>query len=157
MVHLSSKSASSHDGEVGVAHLTPGLASAVTVEPRFLPARTRPAIPILADTAASGGCGHCHAADEEPVCAVPLGGAPARLSGVPQELARVEQALRVCPELGGIGLGSGVIRTIHAEGGEVTVTLNVGSCGGGARLVHAVFDNLRQLLPDTDIYVTPAQ
>jgi hypothetical protein len=119
-------------------------------------ARTRAAIPILADTAANGGCGHCHGVDEEPVCAIPLQGAPVQRSGSPQELARVEQALRVCPELGGIALDSGLIRTLHAEGGEVVITLNVGACGGGARLVHAVFDNLRQLLPDTDIYVTPA-
>jgi hypothetical protein len=115
------------------------------------------AIPILADTAASGGCGHCHAADAEPACAVPVRpGTRPVLSGSADELARVEQALQQCPELGGFGLTSGVIRSIHAEGGEVELLLNVGSCGGGARLVHAVFDHLRQVLLNTDIYVRPA-
>ncbi|MFM2065967.1 MAG: hypothetical protein RLZZ584_876 [Pseudomonadota bacterium] len=115
------------------------------------------AIPILADTAASGGCGHCHSVDAEPVCAVPMRpGMRPSLSGSQAELVRVEQALVLCPELGGFGLSSGVIRSIHAEGGDVELLLNVGACGGGARLVHAVFDHLRQLLPDTDIYVRPA-
>jgi hypothetical protein len=107
--------------------------------------------------AAQGGCGHCHNADVEPVCAVPVRpGSRAQLSGAADELARVEQALQQCPELGGLGLSSGVIRSIHAEGGEVELLLNVGSCGGGARLVHAVFDHLRQVLLNTDIYVRPA-
>ncbi|MEY4751078.1 MAG: hypothetical protein RIQ60_3292 [Pseudomonadota bacterium] len=159
MVHLSSKNSSETQTVAAPASVGQG-GDAVTVggdsRPVSSSTHARLAIPILADTAASGGCGHCHGRDDEPACAVPAGGAPARLSGERQELDRVEQALSLCPELGGFGLDSGVIRTLHAEGGEVAITLNVGACGGGARLVHAVFDNLRQLLPDTDIYVTPA-
>jgi hypothetical protein len=113
-------------------------------------------IPILADSAASGGCGQCHHGDDTPVCAAPKRVDAPVLSGSASELDRVEQALQACDELGGAGLASGVIQSVHAQGGEVELRLLVGSCGAGARLVHAVFEHLRSVMPDTDIYVLPS-
>ncbi|MEY2690005.1 MAG: hypothetical protein RL375_4205 [Pseudomonadota bacterium] len=113
------------------------------------------AIPILAESAASGGCGHCHHGDDLPVCAAPLRCAAPLLTGSPRELAQVEHALQSCDDLGGAWLASGLVKSLHAQDGEVAISLLVGSCGAGARLVHAVFDHLRVALPDTDIYVTP--
>jgi hypothetical protein len=113
------------------------------------------AIPILAESAASVGCGRCHHGDELPACAAPLRCVSPVLTGSARELAQVEQALRTCDDLGGSWLASGLVKSLHAQDGEVALTLLVGSCGAGARLVHAVFDHLRVALPDTDIYVTP--
>lgn len=116
-------------------------------------------IPILADSAARGGCGHCHSGhgeDSQPVCAAPLRCDNPVLTGTAAELAPVLAALQDCPDLAGLGIRSGVVSAVSVKDGEVDILLQVGACGAGAQLVHAVFDFLRQRLLDTDIYVRPA-
>lgn len=139
-----------------MAHQSSSMSASTQAPSAGSESRPHVAIPILAESAASGGCGHCHHGDDLPVCAAPLRCASPVLTGSPDELARVERALQSCDDLGGAWLASGLVKSLHAQDGEVALTLLVGSCGAGARLVHAVFDHLRVALPDTDIYVTPA-
>jgi hypothetical protein len=139
-----------------MAHHSNSMSTSIQATPGVLRGHPHSSIPILAESAASGGCGHCHHGDELPVCAAPLRSASPVLTGSPDELAQVKQALQSCDDLGGAWLASGLVKSLHAQDGEVAISLLVGSCGAGARLVHAVFDHLRVALPDTDIYVTPA-
>jgi hypothetical protein len=139
-----------------MAHPSSSLSASIQATPGFLRGQPQTAIPILAESAASGGCGRCQQGDDLPVCAAPLRSVSPVLTGSPDELAQVKQALQTCDDLGGAWLASGLVKSLHAQDGEVALTLLVGSCGAGARLVHAVFDHLRVALPDTDIYVTPA-
>ncbi len=139
-----------------MSHHSSSLSTPIQATPGVLHGQSHVAIPILAESAASGGCGRCHHGEDLPVCAAPLRCVSPELTGSPHELGQVKQALQTCDDLGGAWLASGLVKSLHAQDGEVAITLLVGSCGAGARLVHAVFDHLRVALPDTDIYVTPA-
>ena len=52
--------------------------------------------------------------------------------------------------------GAGLVRALAVSPGEVTLELAVSRHCGGQELVDTAFQTLRTLLPDTDIYVTPA-
>lgn len=121
-------------------------------------------IPILNPAAAQGGCGACVHSAAGPVChtaaEVPCGG-PA-LSGPPEQLERVlhvlEQALGVGspqPEAPSLPARS-LVHSLRLGDGEAELTLAVARRCGGALLADTAFQALRQLLPDTDIYVLHA-
>ncbi len=117
-------------------------------------ATTRHTIHIHSSNPASG-CGAClHSAGDDPVCRVSVGEACAapELSGPPDELNRLLLAL--APVLGG-AQGSGLVRALHVQPGEVALTLHA-DCGVAA-LADQAFQTLRGLLPDTDIYVNRAR
>ena len=102
----------------------------------------------------ASGCGAClHSAGDDPVCRVSVGEACAapELSGPPDELDRLLAAL--APVLGA-AQGSGRVRALHVQPGEVALTLHADF--GAAVLVDQAFQTLRGLLPDTDIYVNTA-
>jgi hypothetical protein len=103
------------------------------------------------------GCGGClHSAGSGPMCRAALGEAceSPRLSGPADELARLLKALT--PVLGALE-SSGLVRALVVQPGEVELQLSVHADCGGAALADAAFQTLRGLLPDTDIYVTPAR
>ena len=103
------------------------------------------------------GCGVCtHSTADGPVCSVVMGEdcAAPRLSGPPDELQRLLGALG--QQLGYPADGAGLVQALHVLPGEVDLRLAVARCHGGAALCDSAFQTLRSLLPDTDIYVTPA-
>jgi hypothetical protein len=109
-------------------------------------------IPIHAPASEHAGCGLCAHSERDPSCGGLGRCDEPTVSGERSLVARVEQLLGDCPELGG-GLQGGLVGLLRAEAGEVELGLAVGGCASGAQLVHAVFDRLRSALPDTDIYV----
>ena len=105
----------------------------------------------------TGGCGACHASAAGPVCRIEFGAdcvAPA-LHGPQDQIERVMAALRTA--LGNQG-GDGVhlVRALRLDDGEAELTLAVEPRCGGLALADIAFQTLRQLLPDTDIYVRHA-
>lgn len=117
-------------------------------------------IPILpAAHTPSTACSACvHGDDGAPVCRVVLGDtcvAP-RLTGPADQLQRLMMAL--APVLGfeeapGRADGAGLVRSLQWQPGEVDLQLAVGRHCGGAALADQAFQTLRDLLPDTDIFV----
>ena len=115
-------------------------------------------IPIQRGTA-HAACNSCLQSQAGPACdAVGLVPAsPPRLVGPPAELQRLLAAL--APRLGfemAPGAGTGLVRALAVLPGEVTLELAVSRHRGGQGLVDTAFQTLRTLLPDTDIYVIPA-
>jgi hypothetical protein len=103
------------------------------------------------------GCGACaHSASDGPVCTVVVGeeGAAPQLSGPADEVQRLLGALG--RQLGYPADGAGLVRVLRVQPGEVDLQLAVAHCHGGAALCDSAFQTLRGLLPDTDIYVSPA-
>ena len=108
------------------------------------------------------GCGHClHGDDGAPVCRTVRGDASdaPQLSGPADELQRLMAAL--APVLGfggesGPRAAAGLVRALKLLPGEVELQLAVGRHCGGVTLADSAFEALRDLLPDTDIYVTLA-
>ena len=118
---------------------------------------TAPKTIAIHSDAPATGCGACaHSADDGPVCKVAVGedcAAPV-LRGPADELQRLLAALG--RDLGYPADGAGLVRTLRVQPGEVDLQLAVASCHGGAQLCDSAFQTLRGLLPDTDIYVSPA-
>jgi hypothetical protein len=113
--------------------------------------------------ASAPGCGAClHDEAGAPVCRTVLGAhceAP-QLSGPADELQRLMAAL--APVLGfegeqGPRTGAGRVRSLQLRPGEVALQLAMGRHCGGLALADDAFHTLRDLLPDTDIYVRLAQ
>jgi len=81
-------------------------------------------------------------------------GAAPQLSGPADEVQRLLGALG--RQLGYPADGAGLVRVLRVQPGEVDLQLAVAHCHGGAALCDSAFQTLRGLLPDTDIYVSPA-
>lgn len=103
------------------------------------------------------GCSSClRSAGGGPVCrSMPDAdrGVP-RFTGPADALARLQRALT--PLLGALDSG-GLVRALRVQDGEVELELAVRADCGGAALADDAFHTLRQLLPDTDIYVRLAR
>ena len=116
-------------------------------------------IPIQGE-ATHAGCNACLQTEAGPACHAvgPVAAAPPRLVGPTAELQRLMAALAPCLgfEMAPGAAGAGLVRALAVLPGEVTLELAVSRHCGGQRLVDAAFQTLRTLLPDTDIYVTPA-
>ena len=115
-------------------------------------------IPIQGGTT-HAGCNACLQSEAGPACHAvgPVSAAPPRLVGPTAELQRLMAAL--APRLGfemAPDAGAGLVRALAVSPGEVTLELAVSRHCGGRELVDTAFQTLRTLLPDTDIYVTPA-
>ncbi|EHR69425.1 hypothetical protein BurJ1DRAFT_0542 [Burkholderiales bacterium JOSHI_001] len=105
-----------------------------------------------AGAARCGGCLHSAAG---PVCRVVEGHtcmAP-QLSGPPEALGRVMDALALALASPGQPVGDLVHALRLAPGDEVELTLNVAPHCSGVDLADRAFQTLRSLLPNTDIYV----
>jgi len=106
---------------------------------------------------AATGCGTClHSTADGPVCTVVLGEgcAAPQLIGPADEVQRLLGALG--RQLGYPADGAGLVQSLRIQPGEVELQLAVARCHGGAALCDSAFQTLRGLLPDTDIYVSPA-
>lgn len=114
-----------------------------------------------ADGAPAAGCDACPAADADSTCKV----APSaqhcmqpQLSGPAERVAWLLRELdrHVVDAAAGRGIVElGWVRALRVEPGEVELTLGFApACGGGRMLTDAAFQQLRRLLPDTDVYVS---
>ena len=99
------------------------------------------------------GCGGC--ASEE--AAMPQAVAAPVLSGDPQLIARVFEALQQVQEAGGGHsiVDSGRVQGLDIGDGEATLTLRMGQglCSDAKRLAEQAFEALRKTLPETDLYL----
>ena len=108
--------------------------------------------PAAPDNPLDTGCGGC--ASDEPAA---TGAAAPSLSGDPQLIERVFEALRQVREAqGGHSIvDSGRVQGLDIGDGEATLTLRMGQglCADARRLAEEAFEALRQSLPDTDLYL----
>lgn len=117
--------------------------TAIWIQPAHPPAG--PETPLDTD------CGGC--ASDEPA---PADVAAPLLSGDPQLIERVFEALRQVHEEGGHSIvESGRVQGLDIGDGEATLTLRMGLglCTDARRLAEEAFEALRQSLPDTDLYL----
>lgn len=115
-------------------------------------------IPILCDDPSSAcndcvGCGPaaCHTVLGMP-CAEPELVGPADL--IDRVMTELDQVLSALTE--GCMPALDFVHALHLVDGEASLKLGVDPQQGGAALLDASFHALRRLLPDTDIYVSPA-
>lgn len=98
-------------------------------------------------------CGGC--ASEE--AATPRAVAAPKLSGDPQLIARVFEALQQVQEASGGHsiIDSGRVQGLDIGDGEATLTLRMGQglCSDAKRLAEQAFEALRKTLPETDLYL----
>lgn len=116
-------------------------------------------IPILCDEPDGDGChdcvgrasAQCHTVQGLPCANPELVGPADMLARVMAELDRElsTQAEGCIPVLD-------FVHALRLSDGEAQLTLGVDPQHGGALLMDAAFQALRRLLPDTDIYVSPA-
>ena len=107
------------------------------------------------------GCGGCQQGKDTPNCQRVLDQATVapQLSGPSDEIKRLMAALGA--RLGlttdhDLPAGTGWLKALHVQPGEVSLQLALDRRCSGAVLADAAFQTLCSLLPDTDIYVTHA-
>ena len=106
------------------------------------------------------GCGGCLTSDSGPRCRSHVTGeacAHPQLAGQQGLIAQVLQALNrqvVDPDAGRGIVDLQWVRALRIEDGEAELTLSFAPvCGPAQELSESAFQTLRQLLPDTDVYV----
>jgi hypothetical protein len=116
---------------------------------------SRPTI-LIQPTEGQASCGGCARPDASAAC-------PAHavqpceateLVGPGEELQRVLAALAQRPGFAADAPQLVGVRALRLEAGEAELQLAWPAHCGGAAFADTAFDTLRQLLPDTDIYVT---
>ena len=110
---------------------------------------------------APSGCGVCAQGKDTPNCQRVLDQTTAapQLSGPSDEVKRLMAALGARLGLAtdhDLPAGTGWLKALHVQPGEVSLQLALDGSRGGAVLADAAFQPLRSLLPDTDIFVTHA-